>query len=50
MSFSNDCKGMLPESEGFSFPIQVKVQTQPGWARGLADGLPKLYAAEGMTG
>ena len=30
--------------------LQVKVQTQPGWAKGLSDGLPKLYAAEGLGG
>ena len=30
--------------------LQVKVQTQPGWATGLSDGLPKLYAAEGLGG
>ena len=26
------------------------MQTQPGWAKGLSDGLPKLYAAEGLNG
>lgn len=30
--------------------VKVKVQTQPGWAKGLSDGLPKLYAAEGLGG
>ena len=30
--------------------VKVKVQTQPGWANGLSDGLPKLWAAEGMGG
>lgn len=30
--------------------LQVKVQTQPGWGRGLGDGLPKLYGEEGLRG
>lgn len=30
--------------------VKVKVQTQPGWANGLSDGLPKLWAAEGLGG
>ena len=29
---------------------QVKVQTVPGFAKGLADGLPKFVAAEGVGG
>lgn len=29
---------------------QVKVQTVPGFARGLADGLPKFVAQEGVAG
>lgn len=30
--------------------VKVRVQTQPGFARGLADGLPKLVRAEGVSG
>ncbi|KAK6153899.1 hypothetical protein DH2020_013538 [Rehmannia glutinosa] len=28
--------------------VKVRVQTQPGFARGLADGLPKIIRAEGL--
>eukprot|EP01027_Heterolobosea_sp_BB2_P019883 GEZU01028022.1.p1 GENE.GEZU01028022.1~~GEZU01028022.1.p1 ORF type:complete len:360 (+),score=112.75 GEZU01028022.1:48-1082(+) len=30
--------------------VKVRVQTKPGFARGLVDGLPKIYNAEGMNG
>ncbi|KAJ1403633.1 Mitochondrial substrate/solute carrier [Sesbania bispinosa] len=30
--------------------VKVRVQTQPGFARGLADGLPKLVKSEGVSG
>ncbi|KAL0464070.1 UNVERIFIED_CONTAM: Mitochondrial phosphate carrier protein 3, mitochondrial [Sesamum latifolium] len=30
--------------------VKVRVQTQPGFARGLADGLPKVVKAEGAKG
>ncbi|VAI75734.1 unnamed protein product [Triticum turgidum subsp. durum] len=30
--------------------IKVRVQTQPGFARGLSDGLPKFIKAEGAAG
>ncbi|RDX88137.1 Mitochondrial phosphate carrier protein 3, mitochondrial, partial [Mucuna pruriens] len=30
--------------------VKVRVQTQPGFARGLADGLPKLVRSEGVSG
>ena len=30
--------------------VKVKVQTVPGWARGLSDGLPKFVAEEGYGG
>ncbi|XP_024455666.1 mitochondrial phosphate carrier protein 1, mitochondrial isoform X2 [Populus trichocarpa] len=30
--------------------VKVRVQTQPTFANGLADGFPKLYKAEGLTG
>ncbi|KAJ4728868.1 putative Mitochondrial phosphate carrier protein [Melia azedarach] len=30
--------------------VKVRVQTQPGFARGLADGLPKLVKSEGALG
>ncbi|KAF9684726.1 hypothetical protein SADUNF_Sadunf04G0148400 [Salix dunnii] len=30
--------------------VKVRVQTQPTFAKGLADGFPKLYKAEGLTG
>ncbi|KAG8388133.1 hypothetical protein BUALT_Bualt02G0094200 [Buddleja alternifolia] len=30
--------------------IKVRVQTQPGFARGLVDGLPKIIRAEGASG
>ncbi|CAM8971186.1 unnamed protein product [Rhodiola kirilowii] len=30
--------------------VKVRVQTQPGFARGLADGLPKLIQSEGACG
>lgn len=30
--------------------VQVKVQTTPGWAKGLSDGLPKFVAENGVAG
>ncbi|GFP82424.1 mitochondrial phosphate carrier protein 3 mitochondrial [Phtheirospermum japonicum] len=30
--------------------VKVRVQTQPGFARGLADGVPKIVKAEGVSG
>ncbi|PSS12151.1 Mitochondrial phosphate carrier protein like [Actinidia chinensis var. chinensis] len=30
--------------------VKVRVQTQPNFAKGLADGFPKLYASEGLSG
>lgn len=30
--------------------VKVRVQTQPGFARGLSDGLPKLVKSEGALG
>ncbi|XVE66484.1 hypothetical protein DITRI_Ditri08aG0083200 [Diplodiscus trichospermus] len=30
--------------------IKVRVQTQPNFAKGLIDGFPKLYKAEGLAG
>ncbi|MFS8011561.1 putative mitochondrial carrier domain superfamily [Helianthus anomalus] len=30
--------------------VKVRVQTQPGFARGLGDGLPKLVKSEGALG
>ncbi|GBG73016.1 hypothetical protein CBR_g12735 [Chara braunii] len=30
--------------------VKVRVQTQPGFARGLSDGLPKFVASEGYAG
>ncbi|KAK7267238.1 hypothetical protein RIF29_19905 [Crotalaria pallida] len=30
--------------------VKVRVQTQPGYARGLSDGLPKLVKSEGALG
>lgn len=30
--------------------VKVKVQTQPGFAKGLLDGFPRLYSAGGMHG
>ncbi|CAK7329067.1 unnamed protein product [Dovyalis caffra] len=30
--------------------VKIRVQTQPKFAKGLADGFPKLYKAEGLTG
>ncbi|PIN17030.1 Mitochondrial phosphate carrier protein [Handroanthus impetiginosus] len=30
--------------------VKVRVQTQPGFARGLSDGLPKIIKAEGASG
>ena len=30
--------------------VKIRVQTQPGFARGLADGLPKLVKSEGALG
>ena len=30
--------------------VKVRVQTQPGFARGLFDGFPKLVASEGYLG
>ena len=29
---------------------KVRIQTQPGWARTLREGMPKLHAEEGMSG
>ena len=30
--------------------VKVRVQTQPGFAKGLADGMPKLIASDGFMG
>jgi len=30
--------------------VKVRVQTQPDYAKGLMDGLPKMYSAEGLGG
>lgn len=30
--------------------VKVRVQTQPGFARGLSDGLPKIIRSEGVRG
>ncbi|KAJ6688445.1 SOLUTE CARRIER FAMILY 25 (MITOCHONDRIAL CARRIER PHOSPHATE CARRIER) MEMBER 3 LIKE-RELATED-RELATED [Salix koriyanagi] len=30
--------------------VKVRVQTQPGFARGLADGMPKIVRAQGYSG
>ena len=30
--------------------VKVNVQTKPGFARGLLDGFPRLYAAGGISG
>ena len=30
--------------------LKVRIQTQPGWASTLREGLPKLYAEEGYNG
>ncbi|KAJ0248885.1 Mitochondrial phosphate carrier protein 2 [Hirschfeldia incana] len=30
--------------------VKVRVQTQPGFARGLSDGLPKIIGSEGVRG
>lgn len=30
--------------------VKVRVQTQPGFARGLSDGLPKLIRSDGVLG
>lgn len=29
---------------------KVRIQTQPGWANTLREGMPKLYAEEGVWG
>ncbi|XP_056162373.1 mitochondrial phosphate carrier protein 1, mitochondrial isoform X2 [Syzygium oleosum] len=30
--------------------VKVRVQTQPGFAKGLVEGIPKLYRTEGLSG
>lgn len=30
--------------------VKVRIQTQPGWASTMREGMPKLYAEEGMRG
>ena len=30
--------------------VKVRIQTQPGWANNLREGVPKLMAEEGMSG
>ena len=30
--------------------FQVKVQTSPGFAKGIADGMPKFIQQEGVAG
>ena len=32
------------------FWLQVKVQTSPGFAKGLSDGMPKFIQQEGVAG
>nr|XP_043607942.1 mitochondrial phosphate carrier protein 3, mitochondrial-like isoform X2 [Erigeron canadensis] len=52
-------KGWAPTLLGYSVQdialcpfeaVKVRVQTQPGFARGLSDGLPKIIKAEGVAG
>ena len=30
--------------------VKVRIQTQPGWANNLREGVPKLWAEEGIRG
>lgn len=30
--------------------VKVRIQTQPGWARTLREGMPKLHGEEGIMG
>ena len=30
--------------------VKVRIQTQPGWANTLREGVPKLYGQEGLSG
>ena len=30
--------------------LKVRIQTQPGWANNMREGLPKLYRSEGLWG
>jgi solute carrier family 25 phosphate transporter 3 len=30
--------------------VKVRIQTQPGWANSLREGMPKLYREEGISG
>lgn len=30
--------------------VKVRIQTQPGWANNLREGMPKLYSEEGVWG
>lgn len=30
--------------------VKVRIQTQPGWANTLREGVPKLWAGEGIAG
>ena len=30
--------------------VKVRIQTQPGWANTLREGVPKLWAEEGIRG
>lgn len=30
--------------------VKVRIQTQPGWANNLREGVPKLWAEEGVRG
>lgn len=47
-----DCRSPCTIAHAFvlNCGVQVKVQTVPGFARGLTDGFPKFIALEGTAG
>lgn len=44
--YMNKCHSIDPEYA----MVQVKVQTSPGFAKGLSDGMPKFIQQEGVAG
>ena len=44
--YMNVCHSTDPEYA----MVQVKVQTSPGFAKGLSDGMPKFIQQEGVAG
>jgi hypothetical protein len=48
---TSGCSSIRPQTQlQVCVVVQVKVQTVPGYANGLMDGMPKVLAQEGVGG